>query len=243
MKLPDHIAIIMDGNGRWAQARGRPRNFGHLKGARVARSAIVSCARIGIKHLTLYAFSTENWLRPKEEVAFLMKLLERNIRKERATLMENNILFKNIGDVSRLPSGVAREMQKTIEATAKNSGMILTFAVNYGGRKEVANAARELAQRAVEGDLDPSDITEDLISENLQSSYLPDPDLIIRTSGEFRLSNFLIWQAAYSELYVTPVCWPEFTEQELFLAIESYSNRERRFGKVSSDSPVSLTSK
>jgi undecaprenyl diphosphate synthase len=222
----------MDGNGRWANALGRPRNYGHLKGARVARSTIVECARLGLPYLTLYAFSTENWLRPKEEVGFLMRLLERNIRRERRTLMENNIRFRSIGDIGELPAGVAREMQKTVEATASNTGMVLTFAVNYGGRREISKAVRELAARAAEGGLDPKEIDEAMISEAMQSSYLPDPDLIIRTSGEYRLSNFLIWQAAYSEIYVSPVSWPEFDREELLRAIEIYSRRERRFGAV-----------
>jgi len=230
----------MDGNGRWAASRGHMRNYGHLKGAKVARSTIESCAQLGIKYLTLYAFSTENWLRPKEEVTFLMKLLERNIRSERATLMNNNIKFKSIGDLGRLPPGVAREMQKTIEATAANTGMVLTFAVNYGGRKELTDTFRSLAARVAEGELKMEEINETLISESMQSSYFPDPDLIIRTSGEYRLSNFLIWQAAYSELYITPVCWPEFDREELLRAIESFSNRDRRFGKISSNLNASL---
>lgn len=232
MKLPDHIAIIMDGNGRWAKSRGRPRNYGHLKGARVARSTIIDSAKLGLKYLTLYAFSTENWLRPTEEVSFLMLLLERNIRKERKTLLENNIQFKCIGNLAGLPTGVAREVQKTVEATATNTGMILTFAINYGGRREIADSVKEIASRISEGDLKIDDIDEDLISENLQSQYMPDPDLIIRTSGEYRLSNFLLWQAAYSEIYITPICWPEFDRGELLKAIEVYSNRERRFGQV-----------
>ena len=243
MKLPDHIAIIMDGNGRWAKSRGRPRNYGHLKGARVARQTIIDCAKLGLKHLTLYAFSTENWLRPTEEVSFLMILLERNIRRERKTLLENNIKFKSIGDLAGLPPGVAREVQKTVEATASNTGMILTFAVNYGGRREIADAAREIAARIVDGELKTEDIDEDLISESLQSSYMPDPDLIIRTSGEYRLSNFLLWQAAYSEIYITPICWPEFDRKELVKAIEIYSNRERRFGQVQSTMSVDLSPK
>jgi undecaprenyl diphosphate synthase len=240
VKLPEHIAIIMDGNGRWANARSRPRNFGHLKGARVARSTIVSCARLGLPYLTLYAFSTENWLRPKDEVSFLMKLLERNIRKERSTLMKNNIRFRNIGDLSRLPPGVMQEMQKTIEATSKNTGMLLTFAVNYGGRKEIADAAKELAQKVIQGEMQLTEINEGSLSKKLQSSYMPDPDLIIRTSGEYRLSNFLMWQAAYSEFYITPVCWPEFDEKELMKAIDSYSNRERRFGNVETSHDMNL---
>jgi undecaprenyl diphosphate synthase len=232
VKLPDHIAIIMDGNGRWAKSRGRPRNYGHLKGARIARSTIIDSAKLGLKYLTLYAFSTENWLRPTEEVSFLMLLLERNIRKERKTLLENNIVFKCIGNLAGLPSGVAREVQKTVEATATNTGMILTFAINYGGRREIADSVKEIASRIAEGDLKIEDIDEELISENLQSQYMPDPDLIIRTSGEYRLSNFLLWQAAYSEIYITPICWPEFDRSELLKAIEVYSHRERRFGQV-----------
>ncbi len=238
---PEHIAIIMDGNGRWAKSHNRPRNFGHLKGARVARSIITSCTRLGIKYLTLYAFSTENWLRPREEVSFLMTLLERNIRKERPTLMANNIRFRNIGDFSKLPPGVAQEMQKTLDATAGNTGMTLTFAVNYGSRREVSDAVQRLAEKVARGEIQASEINEDLISKNLQSAFLPDPDLIIRTSGEFRLSNFLMWQAAYSEIYITSICWPDFNEEELLKAIGSYAKRERRFGQV--PAPVEMAHK
>ena len=239
MKLPDHIAIIMDGNGRWAKSRSRPRNYGHLKGARVARQTIIDSAKLGLKYLTLYAFSTENWLRPTEEVSFLMLLLERNIRKERKTLLDNNIKFRCIGNIAGLPAGVAREVQKTVDATAANTGMILTFAVNYGGRREIADAAREIAIRVADGELRTDEIDEDLISETLQGSYMPDPDLIIRTSGEYRLSNFLLWQSAYSEIYITPICWPDFDSRELMKALEVYSFRERRFGQVAAQADLS----
>lgn len=233
MSLPQHVAIIMDGNGRWAKTRGRPRNYGHLKGARVARSTIVECAKLKIKFLTLYAFSTENWLRPREEVTFLMKLLERNIRSERATLMENNIRFMCIGDFSRLPQGVAHEIKKTIEVTASNTGMTLTFAVNYGGRKEITDACKKIAEKVANGELSCENINEETLSGQLNSSYMPDPDLIIRTSGEYRISNFLLWQCAYSEFYVTDVSWPEFDREELLKAFASFEKRDRRFGQIS----------
>jgi len=233
MELPSHIAIIMDGNGRWAKQRGRPRNFGHLKGARVARDIITACAERGIKYLTLYAFSTENWLRPKEEVSFLMMLLERNIRKERQTLIKNNIQFRVIGDINQLPTGVRKEVLTSQEVTTQNNGMILTFAVNYGGRKEISEAVKKMALEVQSGTLDPYQIDEKMISQNLESSFLPDPDLVIRTSGEFRISNFLLWQSAYSEFYVLKKSWPEFNEFELDKALHTYGQRERRFGKTS----------
>jgi undecaprenyl diphosphate synthase len=233
MPTPSHIAIIMDGNGRWAKSRGRPRNFGHLKGARVARSIITACAKRGLKYLTLYAFSTENWLRPKEEVSFLMMLLERNIRKERKTLIENNIRFRVIGNTDELPAGVRAEVLKSIAVTQENTGMALTFAINYGGRKEILEATQKIAGLVQQSLLPPENITEELISSHLSSSFLPDPDLVIRTSGEFRISNFLLWQSAYTEFYILEKSWPEFDELELEKAIASFQNRERRFGKTS----------
>lgn len=233
MALPQHIAIIMDGNGRWAKQRGRPRNFGHIKGAKVARQIITACAERGIKYLTLYAFSTENWLRPREEVSFLMMLLERNIRKERATLIKNNIQFRVIGEINELPPGVRKEVLTSQEVTAQNKGMVLTFAVNYGGRKEIADAVKKIAHEIKNGNLAPEQINEDVITKNLDSAYFPDPDLVIRTSGEFRISNFLLWQSAYSEFYILEKSWPEFDAIELDRSLEAFSRRERRFGKTS----------
>ncbi len=232
MKVPTHLAIIMDGNGRWAQLHGRERTFGHLRGARIAKSVIEHCAELGVKHLTLYAFSTENWLRPKTEVAFLMRLLARHMRKERESLVANNIRFTTIGDLARLPEAVQAEVRKTKAATARNDGMHLVFALSYGSRQELTAAARRLAEDVAAGRLTPEDITEDAVRARLETSETPDPDLIIRTSGECRLSNFLMWQAAYSELYVAKTLWPDFTLQELEHAFLSFADRERRFGRT-----------
>jgi undecaprenyl diphosphate synthase len=226
------VAIIMDGNGRWAENRRRDRTFGHLKGARVAKTMIETCAREGLTQLTLYAFSTENWLRPKAEVSFLMKLLGRHLRKERASLMKNNIRFSVIGEIHRLPEAVLVEVQRTIEETKNNTGMSLTFALSYGGRQEITEAVREIAREVAAGRLTPDQIDEKMISARLQSSYMPEPDLIIRTSGEYRLSNFMLWQAAYSELYITQTLWPDFTEEELAKALGQFNTRERRFGRT-----------
>ncbi len=232
--LPSHVAIIMDGNGRWAEARGRDRAFGHLRGARIAKQTIESCAELGIEQLTLYAFSTENWLRPKAEVSFLMLLLGRHLRKERATLVKNNIRFSVIGDVQRLPAAILEEVEKTIAATNACNGMNLTFALSYGSRQEIVDAARALALDVSAGRLAAADINEDAFAAKLQTSHMRDPDLIIRTSGEFRLSNFMLWQAAYSELYVTQTLWPEFDQDELLSALRHYASRERRFGRTTS---------
>jgi undecaprenyl diphosphate synthase len=229
---PRHVAIIMDGNGRWAELRNRDRAVGHLKGARVAKQVIEHCANSNIKFLTLYAFSTENWLRPKEEVAFLMRLLARHLKRERSTLVKNNIRFSVIGELDRLPDSIVKEVRLTIEETKSNTGMHLVFAISYGGRQEIAAAVRTIAQQVATGSLRAEDINETLISNSLQSSFLPDPDLIIRTSGEYRLSNFLIWQSAYSELYFTNTLWPDFKPQQMEDAFSHYAKRERRFGKT-----------
>lgn len=222
----------MDGNGRWAQVRGRDRTFGHLKGARMAKNTIETCAELGVQQLTLYAFSTENWLRPKNEVSFLMMLLARHLRKERRNLLKNNIRFSVIGDLSRLPKPVLNETEQTIEATRGNTGMSLTFALSYGSRQEITSAVQELCREAAAGRIQPDEITEKMISDRLQTATMPDPDLIIRTSGEYRLSNFLLWQAAYSELYITETLWPDFTTEELQKAFKQFSLRERRFGRT-----------
>ncbi len=229
-RLPSHVAIIMDGNGRWAEMRGRDRAFGHLRGARIAKQTIETCAGLGLDQLTLYAFSTENWKRPRAEVSFLMLLLGRHMRKERLNLVRNNIRFSVIGDVSRLPAPVLEEVEKTMAATSACTGMSLTFALSYGGRQEIANAAKALALDVAAGRMSADDITEEALSSKLQTSHMPDPDLIIRTSGEFRLSNFMLWQAAYSELYVTETMWPDFEKAELLKAFEHFAKRERRFG-------------
>lgn len=237
-RLPSHVAIIMDGNGRWAEMRGRDRAFGHLRGARMAKQAIETCAEIGIEQLTLYAFSTENWKRPRAEVSFLMLLLGRHMRKERLNLVRHNIRFSVIGDLSRLPAPVVEEVEKTIAATSACTGMSLTFALSYGGRQEITQAARALAADVAAGRLSADDITEDTFTSKLQTAHMPDPDLIIRTSGEFRLSNFMLWQAAYSELYVTETLWPDFERPQLLEAFEHYAKRERRFGCTKAPSPA-----
>lgn len=230
--MPRHVAIIMDGNGRWAEVRRRDRTFGHLKGARVAKQIIEACAHLGVEQLTLYAFSTENWLRPKSEVSFLMRLLARHLRRERRQLQQNNIRFSVIGDVTRLPEAVLNEVKQTIETTRSNTGLSLTFALSYGGRQEIAAAVRSIAKEVAAGSILPEQVDENLIAQRLQSSFMPDPDLIIRTSGEYRLSNFMLWQAAYSELYITQTLWPDFSRAELEKAIHQFGSRERRFGRT-----------
>lgn len=230
--LPNHIAIIMDGNGRWARRRHRDRIFGHIRGTKVAKKIIQECRDLGIQHLTLYAFSTENWGRPAAEVAFLMRLLSRHLRKEKATLMQNNIRFRCIGDLARVPSDLASEIRECELMTSDNQGMTLTFALSYGGRQEITQAAKNLAIRVAQGELQPEDITEETFARELQTYPTPDPDLVIRTSGECRLSNFLPWQSAYSEIYIASALWPDFDPAELNKALQDYASRQRRFGKI-----------
>lgn len=230
--LPKHIAIIMDGNGRWAQAKGRQRTFGHIKGARVAKSIITACAKKKIDYLTLYAFSTENWLRPANEVVFLMTLLRRYLKKETDTLIKQNIRFQVVGDMSRIPTDILKAINYATEVTKNNTGMTLVFALSYGARQEITLAMQKLATKIQSGNLLPSEIDESYIQANLQTFNMPDPDLIIRTSGEQRLSNFFLWQAAYAELYFTETLWPDFKDIDLDLAIVDFLKRKRRFGKV-----------
>lgn len=232
MKLPKHLAIIMDGNGRWAQARGHHRIFGHVRGASVARMVIEECARRGVANLTLFTFSTENWFRPTDEVTFLMRLLARRLQKELSTLLKNNIRFRCIGDMSRLPSLVRERVEETIRLTSKCTGMNLTFALSYGGRQEIVRAAQALAAEAAAGSLSPESIDELTLASRLESSFLPDPDLIIRTSGEHRLSNFFLWQAAYAEFFVLDRPWPEFDAAELDRAFQFFDSRQRRYGRT-----------
>lgn len=236
----NHIAIIMDGNGRWAQERRRPRVFGHIKGARVAKKIITKSVKLGIKNLTLYAFSTENWNRPADEVSFLIRLLQRYLARERRHLFEQNIRFNVIGEYQKFPPLVAREIELTIEQTKNNTGMNLSFALNYGGRQELVSVIRDLSDKVLRGELKSEEITESLISDELERRSVGEPDLLIRTSGELRLSNFLIWQSTYSELYFTPVLWPDFNESELLKAIDSYQARERRFGHTSQQLDASV---
>ncbi len=231
MKIPKHLAIIMDGNGRWAQSRVHPRTYGHIKGTRVAKTIITECSRLGVKHLTLYAFSTENWFRPSIEIQLLMNLLRKYLKRETKNLIKENIRFTTIGDTDRLPVDVLSAIESAKAATAHCSGLHLVFALSYGSRQEITSAVKNLCSQIEHGLLKASDINEALINSHL-STEGPDPDLIIRTSGEKRLSNFLLWQAAYAELYFTDILWPDFKVQDLHLAFEDYSQRERRFGKV-----------
>lgn len=231
-RLPSHVAIIMDGNGRWAARRNQPRVAGHRAGAEAVRATVEAAARLGISYLTLYAFSTENWKRPRLEVEALMGLLREFLRKEIRSLKANNIRFQTIGREQGLEGAVEREIDRGRRETDANTGMVLTVALNYSGRSEIVEACRNLAAECVARGRDPSEITESDIERLLFTRHLPDPDLLIRTSGELRVSNFLLWQIAYSEIYVTDVLWPDFRRANLFEAIIEYQKRERRYGDV-----------
>jgi len=231
--IPEHIAIIMDGNGRWAKSRGKSRVFGHREGVRSVREIVESSARIGVKHLTLYTFSTENWKRPKDEVSTLMRLLVTSLRQELDNLHENNVRFMIIGDHSRLPVDAQKEIDRAIARTRNNTGLTLNLALSYSGRWDIVRAVRKIALEARSGKISPEDVDEDLIAAHLSTAALPDPDLLIRTSGELRLSNFLLWELAYTELYISDCFWPEFRTPELCDAIRAYQKRERRYGQVS----------
>ena len=232
-EIPTHIAIIMDGNGRWARKRGLPRVAGHKRGVDTVREISEACAQIGVKHLTLYTFSTENWKRPKEEVSTLMRLLLRSVKYRCNELMENDIRLTTIGDVKSLPLEVQKELYEAIDKTKNNKRMTLNLALSYSGRWEILKTIREITQDTLKGKIKPDEINEKLVSSYLTTKDMPDPDLLIRTSGEFRVSNFLLWQIAYTEFYISDVFWPEFKRKNLYEAIESFQNRERRFGKVS----------
>jgi len=232
-KLPGHIAIIMDGNGRWAQQHAMGRIAGHKKGAEAVRLTVRACREIGIKVLTLYAFSTENWLRPSGEVKALMRLLEEYLRSEIQEMLENGIRLTTIGDTEALKKPMKTILRETIAKTAHNHDMILNLALNYGGRDEIVGAVQDLLNDIRRGTLADQDVTKDLFSRYLDTAGLPDPDLLIRTSGEYRISNFLLWQSAYTEFYFTDVLWPDFNRDELFRAITEYQRRERRFGLTS----------
>lgn len=232
-QLPAHIAIIMDGNGRWAKKQGLIRAFGHKKGVQTVHEITEAAAELGIQYLTLYAFSTENWNRPKEEVDMLMTLFVETIEKERATLMDNNVRLLTIGDIDRLPDGARTRFLKLIEDTSHNTGLSLVLALSYSSRWEITHAMQEIAKRVASGELKPEDVNEELISANLTTAGIPDPDLLIRTSGELRISNFLLWQLAYAEMTFPACLWPEFTDEDLYKAIVDYQHRERRFGKTS----------
>jgi len=228
--LPAHVAIIMDGNGRWARQRGQPRIEGHRRGVQSVRNTVEECCRIGVQQLTLYCLSSENWKRPQNELDFLMALLEQYLIEERAEIMEQNIRLSVIGRREGLPESVLREMDESIRISQDNTGMGLALAINYGGRTELVDAVRGLARQVKEGKLDPDSITETDISNALYTAGLPDPDLLIRTAGEMRVSNFLLWQISYAEIWVTDVCWPEFDRAILHRALSEYAARERRFG-------------
>lgn len=232
-RIPQHIAIIMDGNGRWAKKRGASRIFGHQNAIQAVRDSTEFCAEKGVKYLTLYAFSTENWSRPKIEVEGLMTLLVKTISKEISTLQKNNVRLISIGDVSRLPKDAQKKLNSAIQETAGNSGLTLILALNYSGRWELVEAARKIAEKAKDGSIDPHTISAEVLENHLDTKGIPDPELLIRTSGEMRISNFLLWQLAYTELYFTKVLWPDFRKNHLEEALEEYYKRERRFGKTS----------
>lgn len=232
-KLPQHIAVIMDGNGRWAKEQGKIRIFGHQNGVGAVRAVSEACAELGVKYLSLYAFSTENWNRSQLEVDALMRLLSKTMAEEVTTLNKNNIRLNAIGDLKRLPKYNYDALMKTIDETKNNDRMTLTLCLSYSGRWEIAEAAKQIAQKVKDGELEPEQIDEKCFSTFLNTSDMPDPELLIRTSGEERISNFLLWQLAYSEFYFTDKFWPDFGKEDLYKAIVDYQNRERRFGKTS----------
>lgn len=231
-RLPRHIAIIMDGNGRWAAKRNLPRVAGHRAGATAVREAVETSARLGVKYLTLYAFSTENWNRPRIEVDALMRLLREFLRKELNALQRNNIRFQMIGRSKTLKDSLLEQIRNAERATSNNTGLLLSIAINYGGRAEIVDACRRMASDISEGFLQPADIDEQVVSRSLYTHLLPDPDLLIRTSGESRISNFLLWQIAYSEIHITETLWPDFRGQDLIAAIAQYQKRDRRYGAI-----------
>ncbi len=228
--MPQHVAVIMDGNGRWAKQRGLPRVEGHRNGVESVRAIVRSAGEVGVKYLTLYAFSVENWNRPKDEVDTLMKYLARFLKNEIGELNRNNVKLDAVGQIWRLPDAVQQQLEKTKAALSKNTGLTLILALSYGGRTEIVEAVRELAAKARSGTIDPAEINERVLSEHLYTRHYPDPDLLIRTSGEMRVSNFLLWQISYAEFVVTPVLWPDFRKAQLYDALEEYARRHRRFG-------------
>jgi len=232
-KLPRHIAIIMDGNGRWARKRGNIRVFGHQSAIQAVRESAEAAAELGVEYLTLFAFSTENWSRPKMEVEALMRLLVQTIRQETHTLMENDIRLHAIGNVGQLPPKCQRELAEAIDLTRNNQRMTLTLALSYGSRYDITQAVKKLVEQALQGQILPADINEELLSNALSTAGIPEPELLIRTSGEYRISTFLLWEIAYSEIYFTPKLWPDFRKEDLYEAILDYQGRERRFGKIS----------
>lgn len=231
--LPQHVAVIMDGNGRWAKKKGAMRVFGHKNAIEAVRDTTEACAELGIKYLTLYAFSTENWNRPKAEVNALMELLVMTIRKELKTLQKNNVRLQAIGNLANLPESCQAQLQDAINQTSSNTGLSLVLALSYSGRWEITDAVKQLSREVKAGKLDPESIDADVFESFLNTRHIPDPELLIRTSGEMRISNFLLWQLAYTELYITEVLWPDFRRNHLYEAIDAYQKRERRFGKTS----------
>jgi undecaprenyl diphosphate synthase len=236
-RIPRHVAVIMDGNGRWAVRRGLERVKGHQQGAKTVRAIVTECANLrksvgGPDYLTLYSFSLENWKRPVEEVSFLMQMYIDYLRQERATMMENNIRFNQIGRLENLPEPVLEEVARTLDETKGNDGLTLTLALNYGSRAEIVDGVRAIAERVRRGELDPRDVTEDTISKSLYTAGMPDPDLLIRTAGEMRVSNYLLWQISYAELFVSPVLWPDFGTEQLHEALKAFAGRQRRFGAL-----------
>jgi len=229
-KLPRHIAVIMDGNGRWAQAQGLPRVEGHRRGVKSVREIVEECAKLDLAQLTLYCLSSENWKRPQRELDFLMSLLEQYVIEERSEIMRQDLVFSMIGRREGLSPGVLNEVEKTLECSRNNQGMRLCLAVNYGSRAEIVDAVQALAREVAAGSIAPEEITEEQISSHLYTAGMPDPDLLIRTAGEMRVSNYLLWQISYAELWVTQKCWPEFRQADLFEALRDYAARDRRFG-------------
>ena len=230
MTLPRHVAIIMDGNGRWAEGRRLRRTRGHAAGVESVRAVTRACAKRKLGQLTLYAFSEENWKRPKREVSLLMRLLRRFLIGERGEIMDNGIRLEAIGRLDRLPADVRKELDRTRDMSAGNDGMVLNLALSYGGRQELVDAMQAIARRVRAGELEPDDITEEVVAAHLYQPEMPPPDLLVRTAGEMRFSNFLLWQVSYTELYVTQACWPDFREQELDRALAAYARRVRKFG-------------
>ncbi|HCL90617.1 MAG TPA: isoprenyl transferase [Candidatus Atribacteria bacterium] len=229
-KLPQHLAIIMDGNGRWAEKKGLPRSAGHREGAKTVKRVITSCLNLNIPILTLFAFSTENWKRPKNEINYLLKLFERVLNKEKENLIKNNIKIKFIGRLNELPDSLNKTMNELSKSTRKNNKLILNIAINYGGRAEIVDAFKSIALKIVENKINIKEINENIIGDNLYTRNLPDPDLLIRTAGEMRVSNFMIWQVAYTEFWVTPIFWPDFSENNLIEAIINFQKRVRKYG-------------
>ena len=231
MKIPQHIAIIMDGNGRWAKQRGKDRSEGHFAGMMALRATVKAAAEIGVKYLTVYAFSTENWGRSKIEVTYLMNMLAKYLKDRLPEMMQKNVRLHAIGELYMLPKNCRKQLEESIETTRNNTGVNVVLALSYGSRQEITAAARKLAEKVQRGELAPADITPEMLGDNLYTAGMPDPDLLIRTSGEMRISNYLLWQISYAELWVTDVLWPDFGRAELDAALASYHGRNRRFGK------------